>query len=998
MNPYRFFPVTVLRIPAFSFSTYAPANLAEALKNDYFKTALRTASVPLYEQLEKKSFELAALSGKEQLAVWKYVNRICFRPTPFGLFAAVSAVSWGVGDGIRVGRRTIHTQASFAEAIRLGQQHRSLAGASALLYRLNTSIYDCGDHLRYLAAAANTANTAFEFAIASVAKMEKWDDFRRFCARQRSYAVLLDFIAVNWQLERTAAGGLLDELIELQLLTDNLLPNITGTDYGKKLSLLKNAGPPADLKILTCALPGSSLTRQQAEALKNRISDAQKVYVNTTAMAAGLLSQRYQEQLLTALRCLERLTPPAPEGPLRDFISAYQKKFGDRDLPLLAALDPEIGVGYQNLAGDAQSGTLLDDIDWGSKAACHEAPRWSPVHSFLLRKWQESVPGDSIRLDPEEVLAADHLPGVSATPPTLSIVFRISGRKLLVENAGGAGATAVIGRFTPFNQTIAALARAIAQQECAANSGVIFAEIAHVCDFHAANINRRRSNYAYEIPVLCASSAGRPYQLPLADLYVSLSEGEVVLYSKRLRKRVIPRMSSAFNYSRNQLSVFRFLGDLQYQGTGAHFSIDLRALFPDQRFYPRVELPDTVLHLATWCLQQEDFREITMAPAETRFVLFSQLARRLKFPRWIALADHDRQLVFDCSASRDVGFLLETIRHAGQITIREFLYPDEPDTLVRTTDGKPLINQFIASLYQEKESYPRFTPGLHVSERVPRRLGPGTDWLYYKISCHPGRADELLSAYICPIVEQSLKDHQISKWFFVRYADPEFHLRLRLHTQTCGAEKTGRTLNETLNRLLQQGLIADFTIAVYERELERYGQEHMRAFEAVFYRSSAWIAAYLQSDPGTDAAEPYHFALYSGRHILQALQINGADRIAYLEKVVHAFLLEFRSTPALKYQLDQKFRALRRALEGEAGDTCFQTGKQARAGKHLTRELDRFRKQAGHVQENQWQRWAGDILHMHFNRLFARQGRRQEFVLYYLWLKLERSQQARNRV
>ena len=63
-----------------------------------------------------------------------------------------------------------------------------------------------------------------------------------------------------------------------------------------------------------------------------------------------------------------------------------------------------------------------------------------------------------------------------------------------------------------------------------------------------------------------------------------------------------------------------------------------------------------------------------------------------------------------------------------------------------------------------------------------RKLVPGDGWLYYKIYCHPSRANCILAQTLHPCL-RVFRERGITQWFFVRYRDPAYHLRLRLCLQ-----------------------------------------------------------------------------------------------------------------------------------------------------------------------------------------------------------------------
>jgi thiopeptide-type bacteriocin biosynthesis protein len=63
---------------------------------------------------------------------------------------------------------------------------------------------------------------------------------------------------------------------------------------------------------------------------------------------------------------------------------------------------------------------------------------------------------------------------------------------------------------------------------------------------------------------------------------------------------------------------------------------------------------------------------------------------------------------------------------------------------------------------------------------VQRLFLPADQWLYYKIHTDIKTADQVILEAIVPAVNQLFSNQHIAKWFFIRYSDPEFHIRLRL--------------------------------------------------------------------------------------------------------------------------------------------------------------------------------------------------------------------------
>jgi thiopeptide-type bacteriocin biosynthesis protein len=131
----------------------------------------------------------------------------------------------------------------------------------------------------------------------------------------------------------------------------------------------------------------------------------------------------------------------------------------------------------------------------------------------------------------------------------------------------------------------------------------------------------------------------------------------------------------------------------------------------------------------------------------------------------------------------------------------------------------------------------------HVRPTAPPRL-PGGEWLYAKVYASPGRHRELLAEHVAPLVDELRAD----RWFFIRYADPDPHLRLRLHGDaTWLTELALPRLHSWADGLCRAGLAARLVLDAYEPESARYGgPDLLPAAEAVFAADSAAVLEQLR--------------------------------------------------------------------------------------------------------------------------------------------------------
>lgn len=116
---------------------------------------------------------------------------------------------------------------------------------------------------------------------------------------------------------------------------------------------------------------------------------------------------------------------------------------------------------------------------------------------------------------------------------------------------------------------------------------------------------------------------------------------------------------------------------------------------------------------------------------------------------------------------------------------------------------------------------------------------PGSKWIYLKIYTGVNSADKILADLFYPFICKLLKTNIIEKFFFIRYTDPEFHLRLRL--KLFDIEQYSlfyKLFNENILENNIGGLIWKLQIDTYIQEIERYGVETIDFVENVFFEDS----------------------------------------------------------------------------------------------------------------------------------------------------------------
>ncbi len=997
---YTFLPSLLVRTPGYSYRGYQHADYEQLLKDPGFQVALFLASRPFFEEIAKKNFEFAGLNEKQRSTIIKYFNRASFRSTPFGLFSSFSLIDWGASASpVTLSSSLTHyTRPDFFLLVQLAQALIDEPAAEGLLFYPNQSIYQSKTDIRYIKADIDE-NQQSHFSMVSISSNRVLKKLLGFCASGRTLKDIRQFLTRETGATGTVAGEFIRELYEQDVLVPSLRPGVTGNDAG--LSVIAWLRQRESVAFSQLADPLQALYDQPSVGIEQLLSTSRRLDAlagNKTAksffytiaerkVTAGALPARLQQQVQEGLYCLSLLSRPFVPEDLRKFKKAFIDRYECGEFPLLEIIDPQLGIGY----GDFDA--LYDELglqDMASPAMANPSSSGGAVDrqdlpSLLLDEWLRNGSPDQ---EKEIVITDKHLASIKRSPadakypPSISVMFRTLEHQVFIENAGGCSALSLLGRFSCSPQ-VAAFARSIARQEQAGNKGIVFAEIAHVCNVHAANINRRAHLRDYEIPVLASSSLDSKHQIHLSDLMVSVQNDTVVLRSARLNKMIIPRLASAYNYTRNAYPVFRFLCDVQSQHLMADLTFSMAALMPGRKFYPRVRYRSAILQLAEWHFRASDLSAIYTGHPAGQLVRFRSFAHHHKLPRHIAYAYSDNFIVFDLDNEGDILFLLRETRNKKDILIREFPFTGA-GSHVYDHAGKPLLAQYTAALQLNGPTYSQ--EGSYSGEtKESKALRDTSGWLYFKIYCHLVSADIILTEHLLPVLQESYHRKNIRDWFWVRYNDPDHHLRLRLKPAAGQYGKMFQALHAVLSRLFASRLVHRFHTDMYKRETDRYSPALMLQAEAVFGASSRLIGAFLkQRLPGEPGRQLLTEAVIAVREHLESFSFPASLQLDFCQAQFRMFFDEFGRPRNLKPAIEKLHKSI-----GPEASRLFAARDHQVPYNELRREI-RLLASAFYTREVKTitrKKLAADIIHMHLNRLFFSKQRYHEMITYYLVIR-----------
>lgn len=195
---------------------------------------------------------------------------------------------------------------------------------------------------------------------------------------------------------------------------------------------------------------------------------------------------------------------------------------------------------------------------------------------------------------------------------------------------------------------------------------------------------------------------------------------------------------------------------------------------------------------------------------------------------------------------------------------------------------------------------------------MKRVFSLGSEWVYFKIYSGYKIADVVLLEYLNEKIEFLTSENYIKNWFFIRYNDPDSHLRIRFQVNHLdNVFQVIAALSPVFEDLLDKNFIWKVQTDTYLREVERYGLPTMEDSETLFYFDSKMILEYLSLKNNFENDEvQLLFSFLSIDGFLNAFSLSTAEKLTLLERMQQGFKSEFNADKTLKSQFDKHYRSL----------------------------------------------------------------------------------------
>jgi thiopeptide-type bacteriocin biosynthesis protein len=1009
---YRNTNTFMIRTPIFSTDNYfdffrkdmdfneIKERLLEICNDSVFREAILVSSKSLYNTIidfcdgkEIKKFDYFLQS------IYKYLIRMSMRPTPFGVFS-----------GVDFGEYTEETSISYE-----GNNFKKFARPDlewivkivkdlednyykGLTFNVNDSIFIKGERALLIHSTDKEDNNRIgEISIrATKPFMKTYDLARDGIEYNKLKYILIDEYSIE---DENKIDNFLKQLIEREFLISKLRPPLTVLD---QFDYLINEIKKAKIEI---PLVDELLEIKEKLKIYNETSvgHGEKIYLDLYEKMASVASVKNILQVDMKLNLKEKkinkkiisdindlmnillelsMSIENPEPFLSKYKQEFIEKYGqDREISLLEMLDNDIGIGppmnYErprnNRALDISSNELLDNN----------------VRDYFMEKYFQAVKTNSrnivIRDNEIKNLELQKI-NYENIPDSLEINLLVKNKSedntdedfiyYIGPNLGSTSAGKSFGRFSHMMREPNEFFEELDERniELTNSDEYITCEVSYLpSEVRNANVTRNIHGSEYEMSLFTNGSKDNLYRIKLDDIFIGLENNTFYAKSKTLNKKLLLTINNMLN-PQTAPNAIRFLNDISLDEKKLWYKFAWSDVYKDFSYIPAIKYKKFTIMPETWKMNKINMK-ITKKTEFNEFKKeFNNYRTKYGAPQYVYITFADNRILLNLDNERCVKILYHECKNSfNEIVLNA--YENEGINIVKEKDKDYICELVIPLTKVKQEITSNKAPSRMLSSDISslskeRVKDPFDEWLYLKLYGTSSNVDDLIAYYISEFCNELVEEEVINKYFFMRYIDPEQHIRLRFNSSQEKLLMIYPKIKEWLSMIKKRGLMTYFSIDSYDREIERYGgMELINIAEKVFFFDSIVTEDIIRAKrEGSLNFDDEMMGMISVIHYMESFGLPYGEQVDFLRSQVSAsdYRDDFKQNRTEYMKLCNSNNDWEGLRESEAGHILVEIlnkrrkmveyyGSKVRENKEVSTDLSIL----------------DSIIHLHCNRMFG---------------------------
>ncbi|MBJ8031169.1 lantibiotic dehydratase [Bacillus pseudomycoides] len=1001
--------------------------IVKLIEDPLIREAIAVASPSLCKSLPHIQEEKDSKKKKQALFSFiRFLIRMMTRPTPYGLFAGVSKGDFATHTKVKLTnynqfkKRVRPDMEWLYEIIKLLESNPMVINQVKVFF--NQATYIHGDRLKlsYHTMLGKQSNEAEEIESVNVRFSDALEEVKKLTQNSITFSQLQLQLQKKYEdVPLVVIEEFLKTLITQEILLTELRPPLVNTStFDYLMNTISSIEGIDEFKkslgeISNLISDYNSTSIGKGEKLYNHInSKMSKLVENTTSniqvdLALGdnneiNLNKNIKNEIESVANLFWEISLQNSYSPLTEYRNAFIEKYGVyQEVPLLELLDRDMGLGVPATYESSHRNGLYHPIHGEESNQQKLITSWA-LEAIYNREHEINLTDEKLAKLRDSNKKVQHIKASS-----MELYFTLASNSseeidagnyqlTLSPNPGSNAVGQTFGRFMDLfsdDDSLRSELKKVQQENNLFYKEAIHAELVYLPNKgRTANIATTGSVKPYEIAIGTMASKDESHVIPLSDLYIGAAHNHFYIYSKKLDREIIPTTSHMLNTQLGP-SIFRFLSDIIQEREGSWSKINFGKL-EDSPMLPRIRLGKVILSPARWLLKH-DFLNVNNNSFTEWTHAFKEWQKNWNVPQYIYLVEFDNRLLLDLNNPLHLEIVKQELDKVGKDRALKLIEieGDIDAHWVEGSDGKYIMEGVFPLVRKQEVS--KSTSQISLDNNYIRRNAYipyqqrvkflGSDWLFIKLYGMSEREEEFLSEELKPWIENCKDKNWADYLFFMRYSDPEPHIRLRFHGDPDLLIHQGiPEIITWTNDLKIKGLLNRLVIDAYDPEIERYGGNALIGHaEKLFYTDSNIVLEWLKwKKTDTPEVSTELFGVVSTIHYLEGFNLSFEEQLAWLERYVDykKHLKEFRKNrnTYMKYGNSQDdWQTLRSVPEGESLYRLLklrnETTMEYLAAINQVKLADNL--------SNDFNDIVASVIHLHLNRLVGIDREREDKIM-----------------
>lgn len=866
--------------------------LFSLFKKELLKEPLAIASLDSYHAINRlASLDSSKTSEQISSTLLKYYIRLSTRPTPYGTFSGLAVGNFAEYSNMCVSEISHHTKRARVDMEWLYGVIREIESKheirALLKFKFNDFVFENGDRLEKLNKTFLELNSEENESSTTIRNTRQVKVVRKLSQDFISFSELSQYLSEkNPRVSRDRIKAFLDQLVDNEFLISELRPPLVNTDtleYAIHILEKNNFNSETKKYLLLLTEIKEDINQYNLKSIGNGlhvfesiISKMKDIYecknclqIDTKlGMESNQLSYQVKQDLEEFVSAMVKITPQYKKSAeYTHYISLFLEKYGyGVTVPVLELLDPDKGLGAPSY--------YLQSANHSVAPRQPKSLKEERLEAVINRKLAQSLKmkQKTIEIDDQDIQYISE--NENQEKYTDQLDFLQSFELLLLAHPGNAKDTEnrfsvtlapvfasdnigkTFGRFRDMfsEKETTSLSNELTKQK-EFFSDYVVAEIAEVPERgRTSNVSMNFSDYDYQIMLSTNGCEGKK-QLSINDLYVGVDRqtNQFFIKSKSLNKKVLVTMSSMLNPLSGSNAV-RFLREISFVCRFDIVSTIAKIINIDSEYCPRIVYKHVIIRPETWVISK-DILNLVNESREEFNQKFIQFRQKWDVPRYVLLTEFDNRLLLDLENPLHVNEIYAIVKkeNARVIKLAEMTC-DFDEYAAKDSNGHSYVTEIVVPFVlssngvkaDKKNEYILTNSDVEKNALQvttdERLIIPGQDdWFYFKLYGYSKRKNELIS-YLYDKLETLIASHKAKQYFFIRYSDPDQHLRVRVRSEKDMKFVVFDELMHLFEQFQNAGLISEVVIDTYEREIVRYGGPGLiEAAEKYFFYDSRTV-------------------------------------------------------------------------------------------------------------------------------------------------------------